>query len=322
VVNYYLKRKSDVYVVTLDASSAFDRVNVFGLLTKLIDRNVPFYVIRVLLSWFVKTNACVRLNGVCTDFMDVNSGVKQGGIMSPILYNVYVDDLMNKLLKENLGCTIGGISYGAIFYADDIVLMGSSVKKVQKMLDICCKYGNECGITFNPKKSKWYCTNHYSDCCFVTFMLNNDIITHDRECIYYLGVKLLMKRGVLVVDVGDRIKKFNSCAYDVLLNSNDLSEIVRCEIIVKKCLPVLLYGLGYGELMHDDVYKLHVAYRKVYRYIFKMSLRSHISELLNVFGVRPISDLINEKRCNFLYRNLTSRFHEIIFLTYCVILDV
>ena len=51
VVNYFLKRFSDVFIVTLDASAAFDKVNVYGLLTKLIDRDVSFNVVRVLLSW-------------------------------------------------------------------------------------------------------------------------------------------------------------------------------------------------------------------------------------------------------------------------------
>ena len=50
VVNYFLKKSSDVFNVTLDASSMFDKVNLYGLMTKLIKRNVPFDVIRTLLS--------------------------------------------------------------------------------------------------------------------------------------------------------------------------------------------------------------------------------------------------------------------------------
>ena len=61
VVNYYLKRYSDVYLVTLDATAAFDRVNTCGLLTKLIDRNIPFEAIRVLLSWYTNSSACVKM---------------------------------------------------------------------------------------------------------------------------------------------------------------------------------------------------------------------------------------------------------------------
>ena len=61
---------------------------------------------------------CVRVC-VC---MCVCSGLKQCGILSPLFYNIYVDDLTKQLSCEKLGCTIGGIYSGTIFYADEIVL--------------------------------------------------------------------------------------------------------------------------------------------------------------------------------------------------------
>jgi len=153
----------------------------------------------------------------------------------------------------------------------------------------------------------------------IVFHVNGESITKDWECITYLGVKLIMRRGKLVVDVVDRIKKCNASAYSVLLNTCGLTEIVRCEIIVKKCLPVLMYGVGCSDTFQDDLYKLHVAYRKVYRYIFRMSWRSHLTELLLVFGVKPINELIAEKWNNVQKNNLISRFYEICFLAKCVV---
>ena len=74
--------------------------------------------------------------------------------MSPHMYNVYVDDLMTKLLCEKLGCMIGKFLYSTIFYADDIILMSASRRKMQKMINICNEYGLQFGICFNAKKSK------------------------------------------------------------------------------------------------------------------------------------------------------------------------
>ncbi len=322
VVNHYVKRKSDVYVVTLDASAAFDRINVFALLSKLMDRKVPYDVIRVLLSWFGVSHACVRMDGCYTGYIDIRSGVKQGGIMSPHLYNVYVDDLMERLLNEKLGCMIGELSYGVIFYADDIVLMGASRRKVQRMVDICSEYGEMYGISFNPTKSKWFYTGVFDDCRDVTFALGGSVIERDRLGITYLGIKFVMKRKILVVDVNDKIRKFNSSAYSVLVNTKGLSEIVRCEIVVKKCLSVLIYGLGCSDVWPEDMYRLHVAYRKIFRHIFKLSLRASISELLNVFGIKSVQDVLEEKKCNILYRYSECNFPEIRFLTRCIIFDV
>ena len=96
----------------------------------------------------------MKIDDIITDNIDIHSGVKQGGIMSPHMYNIYVDDLMTKLLCEKLGCMIGKFLYGAIFYADDIILMSASRRKMQKMMDICNEYGLQYGICFNAKKSK------------------------------------------------------------------------------------------------------------------------------------------------------------------------
>ena len=84
-VNYFPKKSSDVFIVILDASSAFDKVNIYGLMTKLIKRNVPFDVIKTLLSWYTNRKACVKLSGYYSEYIGINSRVKEGGILSPLL---------------------------------------------------------------------------------------------------------------------------------------------------------------------------------------------------------------------------------------------
>ena len=59
VANYFLKRRSDVYIITLDASAAFDKVNAYELLSKLIEKEVSFDINRVLLSWYTSRKTCV-----------------------------------------------------------------------------------------------------------------------------------------------------------------------------------------------------------------------------------------------------------------------
>ena len=80
------------------------------------------------------------------------------------------------------------------------------------------------------------------------------------------------------------MKKCNMSAYNVLINTKDLSEVLICEIIVKKCLPVLLYGSGGTEVSDNDINKVHILYKKFFRCIFHLSLRSPNTELLDVFG--------------------------------------
>ena len=102
------------------------------------------------------------------------------------------------------------------------------------------------------------------------------------------------------------------------MNTSDLNEVIRCELIVKKCLPVLLYGIGDVSITNRDIYKLHIAYRKIYRYIFKMPLRACISDLINAFNITPIVELIENKTRNFMMQCLDSRYIEIQFLSICI----
>ena len=103
---------------------------------------------------------------------------------------------------------------------------------------------------------------------------------------------IVMRKNILIINVHDRIKKINVSAYYVLINTKDLSEVFKCEIIVKKCLPVLLYGIGGNDLSDNDICKMHISYRKFFRCIFYLPLRSPIIELLDVFGVVEIKDNI------------------------------
>ena len=122
----------------------------------------------------------------------------------------------------------------------------------------------------------------------MSFDINGVAIQNASLSIKYLDVNLIVCNNLLAIDVEDRIRKFNMATYDILLNTSDLNEVIRCELIVKKCLPVLLYGIGGVSITNRDIYKLHIAYRKIYRYIFKMSLRASISELLNAFHITPV----------------------------------
>ena len=97
---------------------------------------------------------------------------------------------------------------------------------------------------------------------------------------------------IIIIIIDNRIKKFNAAAYDVLLNSSDLSETIRYELVVKKCLPILLYGIGAINVDQIAVYRLHVAHRKIFRYIFNLPLWAHVSELSEVFNIESVKNII------------------------------
>ena len=142
-----------MHVAFLDASKAFDRVNRPTLLLKLESRGVPTYILRLLSNELIGQYICVRWGSTHSEFFPIGNGVKQGGILSPLLFNVYMDDLSLQLHRQPIGCSVGGTVVNHMLYADDIVLFAPSAKGLQKLLDLSHTYGCNHDIEFNPLKS-------------------------------------------------------------------------------------------------------------------------------------------------------------------------
>ena len=106
VVEYFTKRNSNIYVASLDASKAFDRVNHYKLFTTLIRAGLPRVFVDVISNWYQKLSVVVRWNGCDSSPLRVLSGVRQGGIVSPIMFNLYVNCFLTSLRKCGLGCHI------------------------------------------------------------------------------------------------------------------------------------------------------------------------------------------------------------------------
>ena len=98
--------------------------------------------------------------------------VQQGGILSPMLFNVYMDDFSIKLNQSGIGGVIGGHLTNHLCYADDLCLIRLSSAGMQKVLDMCSTYATEHLLTYNGSKSYSLCfqPKHiklYAPCFFI-----------------------------------------------------------------------------------------------------------------------------------------------------------
>ncbi|MEE4247380.1 MAG: reverse transcriptase family protein, partial [Kangiellaceae bacterium] len=107
IINYYAQNNSCTYVALLDASKAFDRLHYGTLFRKLIDKKLCPIVTRFLLEMYksqlMRVKWCNSLSRTC----EVSNGVKQGGVLSPLLFTVYLDELLERLKSTGFGCHIG-----------------------------------------------------------------------------------------------------------------------------------------------------------------------------------------------------------------------
>ena len=153
-ISYYINNGGSVYCTFLDATKAFDRVEYSKLFRQLISRGLPPIIIRFLLNMYVGHVTRVEWNGIRSHSFSVCNGVKQGGIVSPVLFCLYIDGLLQSLADLGVGCTIGEVFVGVLAYADDIVLLAPTPNAMRMMLDTCDNYAEEFNIVFNANKSK------------------------------------------------------------------------------------------------------------------------------------------------------------------------
>ena len=118
-----------VNLCSIDLSKAFDKVNHHGLLIKLMKRNLPLCFLEIIEHWLNICHSVVKWNSMLSYAFVVKFGVRQGSVLSPFLFAVYLDDIwVSRQIMP---------SYYIIIYADDILLVSSSICELQRIFDIC-----------------------------------------------------------------------------------------------------------------------------------------------------------------------------------------
>ena len=81
-------------------------------------------------------------------------GLKQGCVLSPILFALYIQDLEKELLQVDSGIRVGEAMVPGLFFADDMVLVASNEVRLQRLLEATVRFGEQRKMEFNGKKSK------------------------------------------------------------------------------------------------------------------------------------------------------------------------
>ena len=152
-IEYFKRRSTSVCVAFLDASKAFDKINHWILFKKLIARRVPIY----LCFWYQNQSMYIKWGSTFSEKFHVTNGVRQGGVLSPLLFNVYVNELSDCLNKSGIGGSMNGTVINHMLYSDDICIISLSSAGLQQLLNICSGYSELHDLTFNAKKSMCDC---------------------------------------------------------------------------------------------------------------------------------------------------------------------
>ena len=192
--------------------------------------------------------SCIRIGDKRTDFFDVNNGVKQGCILSPILFNIFLSDLVSVFrCQESAPVKLDQTVIGSLFWADDIVILSESREGLQNSLDELQEYCLANNVKVNVDKTKCMAFNKGGKMLKGnSFYLNNK----ERDTVRtfsYLGFLLTPSLSIkeLLMDLYKRGLK----AYFKLRNSlgDVFSKDIKLTLKLFDCLvkPILLYGADF-----------------------------------------------------------------------------
>ena len=223
-IEYFKGRSTSVWVAFSNPSKAFDKINHWILFKKLIARRVLLYLVKVLCYWYQNQSMYIKWGSTLSGkFLETN-GVRQGGVLSPLLFNVYVNELSECLNKSGIGVSMNDTIINHMVYADDMCIISLSSAGLQQLLKLCNGYSKLYDLTFNAKKSvcMYFSTSMNKHCGCPVIYLGNSICEFVKE-VKYLGV-MIHSSMKTTIDVARQIRKFYLQANLLLRNFRHYSD--------------------------------------------------------------------------------------------------
>jgi hypothetical protein len=138
----------------IDIKKAYDRVFRAGLWKMVWDKGIRGKMWRVLKCLYADVESSVLVNGRMTGWFSVGVGVRQGCVLSPILFAIFIDGVAEELRELGIGVPVEGEVLSLLMYADDIVLMAECESDLQQMLEVVYNYSKRWRFELSETKTE------------------------------------------------------------------------------------------------------------------------------------------------------------------------
>ena len=282
IMERYLEKKKDVYMCFLDYQKAFDRVNHEKLINCLNSLGLDGKDVRLIASLYWSQKAVIRGREELSPEVEIQKGVRQGCIISPLLFNIY-SEMIFRVLNNEKGVTIGGVNINNLRYADDSVLLAESEEELQRLVEKVNDEGERFGMAINVSKTKTMVASRKKEVPNVSIQINDTLIEQVNKFVY-LG-QTVTEDGKCDSAIKQRIEIARSVfmKMDKILCCRKLNFELRCRIWKCYIWSTLLYGVETWTLCKETERKLESFEMWCFRRMLRISWVMKISnkEVLN-----------------------------------------
>ena len=235
---------------------------------------------------------------------NISKGMRQGSILSPRLFSIFINDLLLRLESSNHGMHLYNFVLNAIAYADDINLFSTTTTGLQELINTCESYAKRWRIKFNPTKTKCTQIGKSRFKTPPTWKLDGATINLSDETTI-LGVNFTkdLKAGA---HIKNRIRACNQSVFK-FSTLGSLYPGLSCEVKTHlwntiNC-PVLSYGLETIHISTADLEELKSTQGTVIKRGLGLNKRSHYHRVLKACNITPIEETISNNTAR-LYHNI------------------
>ena len=298
-INHYKERSDCVSVAFLDSSKAFDTVWHTGLMFKLSQIGISPKIWMVLDNIYSNANSRVLVNNIYSRNFRQFRGLCQGSILSPKLYVLYINELLDMLNKSKKGSMILDIHISCPTQADDIALISPSPRNIQDMLLICQNYSSKWRFTFSSQKSQVINFGKKHDPLFFLY----DKQLPNTTSVKHVGISLQkdLDHWDRTVEACKTMKSTSMALLHSGCHPCGLSPITSIKLVKVLCLSKSLYGCElWNSLSRNEVLALERSYRFAIKNLQGLPKRTRTDICLGLIGTTSVEAIIDIRKLYYL----------------------
>ena len=297
----YKRMQKPLYMAFIDYQKAFDTIWRAGLWHKLLKQGISGKFLNVIKNMYDKSKAQVFLYGEKSNSFPAETGVKQGEILSPLLFALYINDLESFLKDQGVQALQGidsvieelrlnhnfeiMLDLLLLYYADDTIVLADSAIGLQFALEELQTYCETWKLVVNESKTKVMCVTG-KDQSDQKFVYNNKELEVVKD-FTYLGINF-NTRGITVGAINNRLISAEKAMFGTLINCkrNKLPIDISLDMFEKMVIPCALYGAelwGFNNLINLERLQL-----KYIKYLLKLKKSTPTLLVFGETGMLPI----------------------------------